>query len=339
MGESNITDEEVHALAALLRNNTSIDEVNLRANKISDDGARALGAVLSGKSGLRMIDLRGNKIGKGAIRILAEALERAERVRHVYVHAGGKIEALGASRWAAPRKEGAPEETAENLKSTVTVETVCVVDVRDNTAEAPSIYEGDGPVAAIAAGGASQNFEPKQLMAPTGAPPASKLISSENAKTANHVISTSGPKTKNGKKSLKKSASTSDVKPASKPSYGESLQKLKEGAWNGRQQGMESSMDGGLTEKESVRLRKNTAIPPLGQENDRSPSRGKSAPGGKRDGGGVETEPLYPNLTAESEELVTQAIMKARATKDKTKKASNVEKRLFNSPFAQSYNA
>ena len=79
-------------------------------------GARALGAVLSGKSGLRMIDLRGNKIGKGAVRILAEALERSERVRHVYVHAGGKIEALGASRWAKPRSEHAPEETADNLK-------------------------------------------------------------------------------------------------------------------------------------------------------------------------------------------------------------------------------
>ena len=35
---------------------------------------------------------------------MAEALERSERVRHVYVHAGGKIEALGtAGRWANPR--------------------------------------------------------------------------------------------------------------------------------------------------------------------------------------------------------------------------------------------
>ena len=55
-------------------------------NNITDDGARALGAVLAGRSSLRLVDLRGNKIGKGAIRILAEALERAERVRHVYVH-------------------------------------------------------------------------------------------------------------------------------------------------------------------------------------------------------------------------------------------------------------
>ena len=81
--ESNVSDEEIHALAALLRNNMSIDELNLRGNNISDDGARALAAVLSGRSGLRTVDLRGNKIGKSAIRILAEALERAERVRHV----------------------------------------------------------------------------------------------------------------------------------------------------------------------------------------------------------------------------------------------------------------
>ena len=53
--------------------------------------------------------------------------------------------------------------------------------------------------------------------------------------------------------------------------------------------------------------------------------------------GGATTESLYPNLTQESEELVTQAIMKARATKDKTKRASETEKRLFNSPFAQTY--
>jgi hypothetical protein len=132
--ESNINDEEVHALAALLRNNTSIDELNLRGNNITDDGARALGAVLAGRSGMRLVDLRGNKIGPGAIRVLAEALERSERVRHVYVHQGGKIEALGTGRWANAR-----DETAGSLASTgaaqpvmATVETVCVVDVRDN---------------------------------------------------------------------------------------------------------------------------------------------------------------------------------------------------------------
>jgi hypothetical protein len=123
--ESNISDEEVHALAALLRNNGSIVELNLRNNNITDDGARALGAVLAGKSALRLVDLRGNKIGPGAIRILAEALERAERVKHVYVHQGGKIEALGTNSAGASLKDPS---------SLVTVETVCVVDVRDNNA-------------------------------------------------------------------------------------------------------------------------------------------------------------------------------------------------------------
>jgi myosin protein heavy chain len=145
--ESNITDEEVHALSALLRNNLSIDELNLRGNNITDDGARALGAVLAGKSGLRLVDLRGNKIGQGAIRVLAEALERSDRVRHVYVHAGGKIEALGAGRWAAPRSDvnssnRTVEEVMAEHKSAATVETVCVVDIRDNHPEGTSFpYE------------------------------------------------------------------------------------------------------------------------------------------------------------------------------------------------------
>jgi hypothetical protein len=44
--ESNISDEEIHALAALLRNNTNIEELNLRGNIITDDGARALGMYI-----------------------------------------------------------------------------------------------------------------------------------------------------------------------------------------------------------------------------------------------------------------------------------------------------
>ena len=127
--ESGIGDEEVHALAALLRGNKNVTELNLRSNQVTDEGARALGAVLAGTCGLRTIDLRENKIGKNGIRGLAEALERAERVRHVYVHAGGKIEALGTGMWAAPRDGGDDDQGAT---PTVTVETVCVLDVRDN---------------------------------------------------------------------------------------------------------------------------------------------------------------------------------------------------------------
>jgi hypothetical protein len=120
LGNSNIGDEEVHAMAALMRGNTSIQEVNLRGNGISDDGARALAALLSGKSGLKLLDLKGNKISKAGIKTLAEALERSGRIKHVYVHAGGKIEALGANYLDG---------------KTDAVETICIVDVTENKPE------------------------------------------------------------------------------------------------------------------------------------------------------------------------------------------------------------
>ena len=128
LAESGIGDEEVHALAALLRGNQNITELNLRANVITDEGARALGAVLAGTSALRTVDLRENSVGKAGVRGVAESLERAGRVRHVYVHAGGKIEALGTGTWAAPRGSDGGSVAAPQ----VTVETVCVVDVREN---------------------------------------------------------------------------------------------------------------------------------------------------------------------------------------------------------------
>jgi hypothetical protein len=79
---------------------------------------------------------------KQGIRALAEALERNDRVRHVYVHAGGKVEALGTGVWAAPRKDPSPggpydppgAASPSETVPLVTVETVCVVDVRDNKA-------------------------------------------------------------------------------------------------------------------------------------------------------------------------------------------------------------
>jgi myosin protein heavy chain len=132
--ESGITDEEVHAIAALLRGNTSVVDLNLRGNLITDEGARALAAVLGGKSALRALDLRGNRVGAQGVRALAEALERCARVRHVYVHAGGKIEALGTGRWANPRPGDADADA--RAAPLVTVETVCVVDVRENSPSA-----------------------------------------------------------------------------------------------------------------------------------------------------------------------------------------------------------
>ncbi|CAM9735125.1 unnamed protein product [Ectocarpus sp. 4 AP-2014] len=150
--ESGVTDEEVHAIAALLRGNSTIAELNLRGNEITDEGASALGAVLAGRMGLRSVDLRSNRISKQGIRTIAEALERSERVRHVYVHAGGKA-TLGTGIWAAPRggtntagaaaDQSSPHHSPASQSTTspdgrggtvplVTVETVCVVDLREN---------------------------------------------------------------------------------------------------------------------------------------------------------------------------------------------------------------
>ena len=125
--DSGIGDEEVHALAALLRGENNITELILRNNGITNDGARALGAVLSAPCGLRSVDLRENKVGEIGIRSLAEALERSSRVRHVYVHAGGKIEALGTM----DRSQNQQEAKQPMMK----VSTVCVVDIRKNKPE------------------------------------------------------------------------------------------------------------------------------------------------------------------------------------------------------------
>ena len=216
----------------------------------------------------------------------------------------------------------------------MTVETICVVDIRDNTPEAPSIFEMEGGgMEGLASSSSSNNnnnnvkssmqFNPSQLLVSSGAP------SKDDFPNKNTVVSsTSEPKKK---KNLKKNKSSSDIPaPIKKPSFEDSIKKIKEIAWQGRQQGLEKSID--IDTKESIRLRKNTAIPPLGQENERSPSRGHSAPHLQQITNNTTTtmEPLFPNVTAQTEELVTAAIMKARSTKEKTKKASEVEKRLFN---------
>lgn len=304
--ESNITDEEVHALAALLRNNTNIDELNLRGNNITDDGARALGAVLSGRSSLRLVDLRGNKIGKGAIRILAEALERSERVRHVYVHAGGKIEALGTGRWAGARTvegsgggTGAGASTAgskdsfqDDPKLMVAVETVCVVDVRDNNPQSTippyellSVEDFDPSHSKTKRSG----FAAATMLEHTGAPPASHMQASR----------TEAPKKKKNKeRDLQRAVSESELtaisdaelKKAKIKSHHDAIVALKESSWSGRSGGLDKSLEvgdgfgkslgsgamaGGLGEKELMRLLKKKGtqrgdLPPLRESSDGS---------------------------------------------------------------------
>lgn len=112
-----MTDEEVYAISALLHKNETIAELNLQGNMITDEGCRSLSSVLSGPSCLRNIDLRRNKISTNGIKLLVEALERSNRVRHVHVHVGGKIEAKSMDT-----------EYGSNESSTI-----CIVDVRDNS--------------------------------------------------------------------------------------------------------------------------------------------------------------------------------------------------------------
>jgi hypothetical protein len=145
--DSNVTDEEAHAVAALLKGNQTITELNMRANKITDEGARALAAVLSGRTALRSVDLRGNQITRTGVKVVAEAMERNERVRHVYVHAGGKVEALGTNSPEKSRKAGGAA-----AMPMVTVETVCVVDIRENVAPGKSAEDGAGGPQAYARG-------------------------------------------------------------------------------------------------------------------------------------------------------------------------------------------
>jgi myosin protein heavy chain len=132
LAESGIGDEEIHALAALLRGSRTIRELNVRNNAVTDAGARALAAVLAGPPAcsLRLVDLRNNKLSDAGVRCIAEALERAQNTRHVYVHAGGKIEALGTV--TTTEGGGAGEAgTGKEYTSSVAVETVCVVDARE----------------------------------------------------------------------------------------------------------------------------------------------------------------------------------------------------------------
>ena len=114
-------DEEAHVVAAMLRNNITIEQLQFRNNNIGDDGARAIAAVLAERSALKLVDLRENHISIIGVKTIADALERSERIHKVMVHPGGKIEAFGAS------------ESIDQSESTeLSVKTVCIVDLRDN---------------------------------------------------------------------------------------------------------------------------------------------------------------------------------------------------------------
>lgn len=125
-------DEEVHVVAAMLRNNVTIEELQFRRNIIGDDGARAIAAVLAERSALKLVDLRENHISMIGVKSIADALERSERIHKVMVHPGGKIEAFGAS-----------ESIGDSESNAFAVKTVCIVDVREN--QPKSRESGKGP--------------------------------------------------------------------------------------------------------------------------------------------------------------------------------------------------
>ncbi|RYH31478.1 hypothetical protein EON65_02465 [archaeon] len=339
--ESNLGDEEIHALAALLRNNVSIEEVNLRGNLITDDGARALAAVLSGKSGLRLLDLRGNKVSRAGIKALAEALERSGRVKHVYVHAGGKVEALGTAK----PKDGTAT-TGNTPSNTVTVgaavETICVVDVRDNNPESinvPYMLE-KVPDNTFSASNDVSAFRPLQL------------VDTGKSKPGPKTDTALPNKKKAGKNSLLRSMSSFPAEPAAEAGYTpgltdsdkkqkklkaheEQLKNLREGQWNGRSGGLDISLnpleqltyinnyveEGGKNGK----LNKHQVLPPLnnnaelrGEEGDRS----HSAPTAVRSS----TQDSFPEQPSPSEK---GGQTEGKDKKKKKKKLSETEKRLM----------
>ena len=117
----------------MLRDNQTIVDLNLRGNFITDEGCRALASVLSSPSSLERIDLRKNRITRKGIKLIVEALERSARVRHVYVHAGGKIEALGQDENVGSERYNSNPSSNLAQNNMKHVNSVCMVDIRDNS--------------------------------------------------------------------------------------------------------------------------------------------------------------------------------------------------------------
>eukprot|EP00604_Paraphysomonas_vestita_P003553 CAMPEP_0174822932 /NCGR_PEP_ID=MMETSP1107-20130205/19924_1 /TAXON_ID=36770 /ORGANISM="Paraphysomonas vestita, Strain GFlagA" /LENGTH=743 /DNA_ID=CAMNT_0016043479 /DNA_START=993 /DNA_END=3224 /DNA_ORIENTATION=- len=361
--ESNVSDEEVHALAALLRNNSTIEEVNLRGNNITDDGARALAAVLSGKSSLRLVDLRGNKISKSAIRVIAEALERSERVRHVYVHAGGKIEALGTGKWSKPRfnkTDGSmslnqsfeDKEETNTMKQTMNVETVCVVDVRDNVPNKSNTISFDTEIGDLTLAESVElnnknnkqsqsqsqpQFTPLKMLESTGAPPKSASGSRrDNNNNNNQLSSNNNDHSNNNNNKSSASPSPAELKKQKLMLRKKRELDLKEKAWQGRMGGLDQSVD--------PKLKKNTQLPPITLDAESSMfdegaelRESHSAPEHMGSGGNLLEDTIGRDRSnrPESPEDIVRAALK-RVRKGKKKNApSEAEKRLLASPFAQ----
>mmetsp|Transcript_23241 Transcript_23241/g.72809 ORF Transcript_23241/g.72809 Transcript_23241/m.72809 type:complete len:819 (+) Transcript_23241:226-2682(+) len=143
LARTSMSDEEVAALAAMLRGDTQIRRLVLSNNHVTDDGAQALASVLSGKTGLHFVDLRGNKLTSRGIGALANSLGQSEHISHVYVHASGKIEAFGLRKNASIDARPSEHTGSQFLKFGMScamptdqlnsdLATACLVDCREN---------------------------------------------------------------------------------------------------------------------------------------------------------------------------------------------------------------
>lgn len=133
--ESGLVDEDAYAIASILKNNVTIEEIQIRRNKIGDDGARAIASVLAERCALKFIDLRENRISTMGMKAIADALGRSERIHKVFVHPGGKIEAFGASETFCVSSSLDEKDAAFSVSS------ICVVDARDNAPPKSSAVE------------------------------------------------------------------------------------------------------------------------------------------------------------------------------------------------------
>lgn len=277
--ESGVGDEEVHAIAALLRNAPNVKELQLRGNAITSEGARAIAAILSNSScHLRHVDLRGNGITKEGVKVLAEALERNEHTKHVYVHAGGKIEALGTTSTSssvvnAHAMSSAVGASTVNANSgLIGVETICVVDVREQVAPSNAESELFDDFDTSGSSGAFPSSQQQQQSSMAGPGSAFKLkMMAVGAGTG--VESSASQLTSTGKDSSSRLFSRRPLSAAALKRHKEKLQQQrkkkvedvkrqakKEAEWNGRAGGLDAS-SAGVTSSTSV-----AALTPLSKK-------------------------------------------------------------------------
>ena len=184
--DANLMDEEAHAIASMLRNNQTIAELNLRGNSFTDDGARAFASLLSCPTALRYIDLRCNCITRMGIKAIVEALQRSDRVNHVHVHPGGRIEALGNNDFESNRKnlirDQEREEVEEN-SSPPSITSVCIVDISDNGPQGESHNTSSGEC------GRSKSKNAQDANTPGRVPLHCKEASRQLSPHARHAVS------------------------------------------------------------------------------------------------------------------------------------------------------